>query len=145
MLDYDIKEDTIVMLLEHAKYGDLFGFLKKLSSFPNKKIIKFYYKVVQSILYLHHNKLVHRDIKPENIMITKSFRPKLGDFGTSGEYREICNTFCGTYEYMAPEIYMRLKQTEKVDVWSLGILIYEMFHRKTPFKNETLQGMKKII
>ncbi len=133
------------MLIEYAKYGDLFGFLKHMKNFSHKKITKFYYKIIQAVNYLHFNKLVHRDIKPENIMITDNFRPKLGDFGTSGAYREISDTFCGTYEYMAPEIYLRCKQTEKIDVWGLGILLYEIIHHKTPFKNETLQSIKSIL
>ena len=145
LLDYDIEKDKIIMLIEYARYGDLFGFLKKFKNFKEQKTLKFFYKIIQSILYLHKKKLVHRDIKPENIMITKQFRPKLGDFGTSGRKKEIKNTFCGTYEYMAPEIYMRLKQTEKVDIWALGVLLYEITHMKTPFKNKTLQDIKKIV
>lgn len=145
LLDYDIEKDKLIILIEYARYGDLFGFLKKFQKFKEEKILKFFYKIIQSILYLHKKKLVHRDIKPENIMITKQFRPKLGDFGTSGRKKEIKNTFCGTYEYMAPEIYMRLKQTEKVDVWALGVLLFEITHMKTPFKNKTLQDIKKIV
>ena len=52
-------------------------------------------------------KMIHRDIKPENILITKNFRPKLADFGASVNQEQVQNTFCGTYEYMAPEIYKR--------------------------------------
>jgi len=50
--------------------------------------------------------MIHRDIKPENILITTNYRPKLADFGTSVTGNEIKNTFCGTFEYMAPEIYL---------------------------------------
>lgn len=49
--------------------------------------------------------MIHWDIKPENILITDGYRPKLADFGTSGQSSTIKNTFCGTLEYMAPEIY----------------------------------------
>lgn len=145
MLDYTIKEDYIIMLIEYARYGDLFTFLHRTKNLNKKKIIKLYYKIIQAIYYLHHKKLVHRDIKPENIMITKNFRPKLGDFGTTVDYKQIKNTFCGTYEYMAPEIYLRCKQTEKVDIWALGVLIYEMTEGGTPFKNKTVQEIKKIL
>lgn len=51
--------------------------------------------------------MIHRDIKPENILLTKNFRPKLADFGTSVEFVNARKTFCGTLEYMAPEIYLR--------------------------------------
>ena len=55
------------------------------------------------------------------------------------------NTFCGTFEYMAPEIYLKWKQTAKVDIWALGILLYEMIYMKTPFKDCTLKEMKSIL
>lgn len=145
LIDYDILEDRIVMLIEYAKYGDLFGFLRRAKNLDHRKIVKFFYKIIQSVMYLHNKKMVHRDIKPENILITSNFRPKLADFGTSAKSKEIKNTFCGTYEYMAPEIYMRLKQTEKVDIWSLGILIYEMTHLRTPFKEHNLTHIKSKI
>ena len=145
LVDHDIKENSLILLIEFAKYGDLFGFLRKMKNLDLRKIIKFYYKIIQSVSFLHDKKLVHRDIKPENIMITKNFRPKLADFGTSGKKNQIFNTFCGTYEYMAPEIFLRDKQTEKVDIWALGILLYEMVHLKTPFKNKTLQDVKAIL
>lgn len=145
MLDYTIKEDYIIMLIEYARYGDLFTFLHRTKNLNKKKIIKLYYKIIQAIYYLHHKKLVHRDIKPENIMITKNFRPKLGDFGTTVDYKQIKNTFCGTYEYMAPEIYLRCKQTEKVDIWALGVLIYEMTQQGTPFKDKTVKEIKVMV
>ena len=77
--------------------------------------------------------MIHRDIKPENILVDEKLQPKLADFGTVGETTELQQTFCGTYEYMAPEVYLRQKQSDKVDVWALGILFYEMTHFKTPF------------
>lgn len=83
LLDYEVKEDRIVMLIEYAKYGDLFGFLRKSPKLGERKILKFFYKIIQSVMFLHERGMVHRDIKPENILITKNFRPKLADFGAS--------------------------------------------------------------
>ncbi len=85
LVDYEIKKENkqLYILLEFARFGDLFTFLRK-SKLTNRKILKFYYKIIQSVKYLHDKTLVHRDIKPENIFITQNYRPKLGDFGTSG-------------------------------------------------------------
>lgn len=102
------------------------------------KLLKFLFKITQAIQFLHNNGMIHRDIKPENILITKNYRPKLADFGTSVYQADVKNTFCGTFEYMAPEIYQRKKQTEKVDIWAIGILLYEMLHKWTPFKGMTV-------
>lgn len=137
LLDYDITETTITMLLEYAKYGDLYGYLRHLHVIQERKLINFYFKFVQSISYLHENGFVHRDIKPENILIAGKFTPKLADFGSSSNFSNIDNSFCGTYEYMAPETMAKKQQDCKVDIWALGILLYEMTHMITPFRNLT--------
>lgn len=100
---------------------------------------------MEAIDYLHKQGLVHRDIKPENILINKKFSPRLADFGTSSQADFVKNTFCGIYEYMAPEIYLREKQNEKVDIWAVGILLFEMTHQFTPFKKESVNGIKAML
>ena len=111
------------------------------------KILHFFYKIVRAIKHLHKKGIVHRDLKPENILITKNFSPKLSDFGTSTHFRnsQAGKTFCGTYEYMAPEVFLRKKQTSKVDVWSLGVMLYELLHKKIPFFQISLQEIRSII
>ena len=69
--------------------------------------------------------------------------PKICDFGWAtkvGNMKVSPKTFCGTYEYMAPEIFENEKQTQKVDIWSLGILLYEMHLGKSPFSNPNIKG-----
>jgi hypothetical protein len=69
----------------------------------------------------------------------------MADFGSSVAKQVARNTFCGTYEYMAPEIYMREKQTDKVDIWALGILLFEMSHNVTPFKDKNIYEIRDMI
>jgi serine/threonine protein kinase len=145
MIDYDINKTHIILLIEYAKYGDLFSMLPKLKEIPEKRLIKFYYQFLKAMDYLHSQGFVHRDIKPENILITRKFSPRLADFGTSAKTDYVKNTFCGTYEYMAPEIYQRQQQTEKVDIWAMGVLLYEMTHGFTPFKKKSVYEVKAIL
>lgn len=145
LIDYELRDNKILMLIEFAKYGDLYGYLPKIKEMKEAKIIKMFYRILKALEYLHANNFVHRDIKPENILITSKFRPKLADFGTSASKNIIANTFCGTYEYMAPEVYLRCKQSDKVDVWAIGILLYEIIHHKTPFRQDTLQSIKEKL
>lgn len=86
--------------------------------------------------HLHQNGCIYRDLKPENVLINDDGHVKLTDFGLSKEL-DCCDstkTFCGTCEYLAPEIVKAVPYTNKVDWWALGILIYEMIFNRTPFR-----------
>lgn len=145
LIDYKIEGKQIHILLEHAKHGDLFSLLPKLHELSQRKILKIFYKVLCSLAFLHSKGIIHRDIKPENILIGKNLRPKLADFGISKNMGSIRETFCGTIEYMAPEFYSNVKKNYKVDVWAIGILLFEIFHRRTPFKEKRMHEVNKII
>ena len=95
------------MLIEYAEFGDLFGFQLHFSEMRFENQMRMFYKIITSVKYLHQKNLVHRDLKPENILISTNLRPKLADFGTSNLKNKMGKTFCGTKEYMAPEIYKR--------------------------------------
>lgn len=94
---------------------------------------------------MHDLNLIHRDIKPENILLDENFRIKLCDFGWSckAEKGQLRESICGTYEYMSPEIVYLKKHNEKVDIWCIGILLYEMLHGHPPFSAETMQQIKR--
>ncbi len=78
-------------------------------------------------------------------MIDKNFRVKLCDFGWSASFVKERQTFCGTYEYMAPEIFENSKYGKAIDIWSLGILLYELLHGHSPFKGKSLFDVYKNI
>lgn len=132
------------MVLEYAPNGNLFQFMKKneMDSSLKKKI---FLSVCAALQFLHKKKVLHRDIKPENILLGSKFQVKLCDFGWSIGDVIKRKTFCGTYEYMAPEILEKKQYDEKVDIWSLGILLYELFHNKSPFWASTHEGIYKKI
>lgn len=94
--------------------------------------------------YIHSKDIIHRDLKPENILLDKNMQVKVCDFGWSAIYKEqeCRKTMCGTSEYMAPEIFLNQKQSKKTDVWALGILLYELYHKKAPFVGKKLDHIK---
>lgn len=145
LLDYEIQKESIVLLIEYAEKGDLFEFINTIESIRESKLLRLFYKIVVAVHFIHLNGFIHRDIKPENILIGGDNEPKLADFGSSVSEEIVRNTFCGTYEYMAPEIYMRRKQTAKVDSWALGVLLFEMTHNNTPFKNKDVMEIREIV
>lgn len=98
----------------------------------------------KAVSYLHSRKpaIVHRDIKPENILVFPE-GVKVADFGTANYVDRIHkDTVCGTPEYLCPEMITKQGHNQKVDVWCLGVLMYEMLSGKTPFMVEnTTKGM----
>jgi len=135
------------MVLEYASGGSLNEKIKFGYGQLSKILVKRYFRdVCEAVKYLHENNYMHRDIKPENILITKDNHAKLCDFGFASilEYR---STLCGTFEYMAPEMIQKKPYDYKIDIWALGILLFELIQGFAPFKGESgeevISEMKK--
>ena len=140
------RSESFDLVMEYAKYGNLYHYIKKHSYLSEEKSFKFFIQVVNAIYFLHKNDLIHRDIKPENILLFDDC-VKLCDFGwctrLDGGNR---GTFCGTAEYMSPEMVNKEEYSKDIDIWSLGILLYEMIHGHSPFKpNKTKFNINDIM
>ena len=94
--------------------------------------------MIDAISYLHSKNIVHRDLKLENIMINEKGFIKIIDFGISKELDPelYTNTVCGTAEYMAPELLEGLSYNKSVDLWAIGIIIYELMFGGHPFNED---------
>ena len=120
--------------MEYAHNGTLFQTIKNKQMQDEKTAFTHFIQAASAVLFLHENNLVHRDLKPENLLVDENNIVKLGDFGWCVELT-LGNrvTFCGTYEYMAPEILKEKPYNQGIDIWSLGILLYELLHGFSPF------------
>ena len=129
------NKDAFDLVMEYANKGNLFFYIKRNSYLTEKESFKYFIQIVNAIYFLHKNDLIHRDIKPENILMFNDGIVKLCDFGwctkLEGGQRI---TFCGTVEYMSPEMVNKEKYNKEIDIWSLGILLYEMIHGHSPFR-----------
>ena len=142
---YDVFEtnDRIYLVTELVSGGTLFNWLEKqhfkVSEENARAIVS---DLARALQYLHARGIVHRDIKLENVLLTttgKRIHAKLIDFGLStflgpGEHSE---EPVGTLKYVSPEVISRLQYNEKVDSWSLGVVIYVLLHGTTPFFGKT--------
>ena len=131
-------ENRIYIILPLCPNGQLYDIIHKPIRKVKESIIKKYlYQSIQAINYLHKKKIIHRDIKPENILIDNDDNALLSDYGIATHCKEgeTRNTYCGTDEYLAPEVIRGENYDEKIDIWAIGILIYECVSPsgKTPF------------
>ena len=130
-------EDEFQILLEYAENGNLYSLIQKENGVNETKAYEYFIQMVNAVYFLHQNNIIHRDIKPENILLGDNNLLKLCDFGWAKELTvNNRSTFCGTMEYMAPEIMGSEKYDFGVDVWSLGILLYELIMGHSPFRSK---------
>lgn len=151
---YSSKEDdnNFYLILEYAVGGSLYAKIKKMKNgMEEDKAFQYFIQASSAIAFLHEHQLVHRDIKPENFLIDSNGIVRLCDFGWCRDLKEgNRNTFCGTYEYMAPEIVKEQPYSYGIDTWALGVLLYELIHGYSPFRaqgndNEELEEIMKNI
>ncbi|XP_017316358.1 ribosomal protein S6 kinase beta-2 [Ictalurus punctatus] len=135
----------LYLILECLSGGELFMQLEKEGIFMEDTACFYLAEITLALGHLHSNGIIYRDLKPENIMLNHEGHIKLTDFGLCKESihdGSVTHTFCGTIEYMAPEILNRSGHNKAVDWWSLGALMYDMMTGSPPFSAE---NRKKTI
>lgn len=125
--------DAVYMVMPFLNGGDLLSLLRRHRNFTEPSARFFSAQLVLAIEYLHAVNVIHRDIKPENILIKENGYIVLADLGLSKIVNDRLWSFCGTPEYVAPEIIQSKGYDKAVDWWSLGVLIYEFCVGRTPF------------
>lgn len=138
-------KNNIVLVIEFCPGGTLqdmiFGqnkmeaFQVDEEIFPDEVASKIMKSIFEAVSYLHSQGIVHRDIKPENVLLKENgLETKLIDFGLSAKYDDSCpmsflDDHCGTLLYMAPEIALKQEYSKSIDVWALGIVMYNLLSR----------------
>ena len=141
------SEDKLYMVLEYMKGGELFHWLRQAKRFTEDRAKLYGAEILLALAHLHSHDIVYRDLKPENILMDEDGHLRLTDFGLSKESVSGAGaeggtkTFCGTPEYLAPEILENRGHGKAVDWWSLGVLIYEMMVGRPPFYDKNMQKM----
>ena len=139
--------EKLYFVLDYYQGGELFFHLKNQRRFPESIARLFVAEIALALGHLHSLGVVYRDLKPENILLDDLGHVCLTDFGLSKdlEYSDKSHTFCGTPEYLAPEIVAGLGHNQAVDWWSLGILLYELTVGIPPFYSTNVNEMYNKI
>lgn len=139
------SELKLYMVLDYIRGGELFYHLRRAGRFPEDKARFYIAEVILALDCLHRHNVIYRDLKPENILLSLDGHIKLTDFGLSKEgitsvggkgEGQTATTFCGTPEYLAPEIITGIGHGKAVDWWSVGIMLYEMLVGRPPFASQ---------
>ncbi|PSN48755.1 hypothetical protein C0J52_08925 [Blattella germanica] len=125
------------IIMEYCPYGPLYNLLKDGEEVPPIRLVNWAKQIASGMHYLHNHKIIHRDLKSPNVLIGRGEIVKISDFGTSREWNEISTkmTFAGTVAWMAPEIIRNEPCSEKVDIWSYGVVLWELLTCETPYKD----------
>lgn len=139
----------IILILEYAGKGELYKRLQREDRFPEWKAAQYIAQMASALRYLHRKHVIHRDIKPENILVGLHGELKVSDFGWSVHApsgRRL--TKCGTLDYLPPEMVDPKRHEkpydEKVDLWALGVLMYEFLVGRAPFEDTPVMTERRI-
>ena len=140
-------EERIYFILPFLSGGELFQHLRKFRTFDEEKVRFYGAQIAMALEYLHNKGIIYRDLKPENILMDENGYLRLTDFGMAKKLgdNEKAMSFCGTPEYLAPEIITMEGHDKSADWWSFGILLFEMLCGLPPFYVENLDKMYELI
>jgi len=141
-------QDHLNFVLEYCPGGDLYTLLENESNhFLNEHLVVFYSaSILTALHYLHHHGIAYRDLKPENILLDKDGFIRLADFGLAKlgmENDSSTYSFCGSVDYMAPELLTGAGYGKSADLWSFGCVIFEMLTGLPPFY--TTRGRRHLF
>ncbi|VDM31663.1 unnamed protein product [Hydatigera taeniaeformis] len=141
-------EDRLFFVMEYVNGGDLMFQIQRARRFDEARARFYAAEVILALMFLHRHFIVYRDLKLDNILLDAEGHCKLADFGMCKEGMfpgATTSTFCGTPDYIAPEILAEQDYGFSVDWWALGVLMYEMLAGAPPFEGDTEQDLFNAI
>jgi len=140
--------DKLYFVLDYVNGGELFFHLQRERTFPEARAKFYAAEIASAVGYMHSLNIIYRDLKPENILLDSNGHIVLTDFGLCKEgihSNDTTTTFCGTPEYLAPEVLRKQPYTKAVDWWCLGAVTFEMLYGLPPFYSRNTTEMYENI
>lgn len=138
-------KESLFFVLDYCAGGELLFHLSRMGRFPERMARFYCAELCLALAYLHDRDIVYRDLKPENILLNAQGHVKLVDFGLARSnvpsYTEGAKTYCGTEQYLAPEVLDRCEYGKAIDWWALGMILYEMLTGLPPWYNDNRQEL----
>ncbi|GCC24256.1 hypothetical protein chiPu_0002656 [Chiloscyllium punctatum] len=141
-------EGKLYLILDFLRGGDLFTRLSKEVMFTEEDVKFYLAELALALDHLHGLGIIYRDLKPENVLLEEDGHIKITDFGLSKEAVDLdkrAYSFCGTIEYMAPEVVNRRGHAQSADWWSFGVLMFEMLTGSLPFQGKDRKETMALI
>lgn len=141
-------ELRIYLILEYAPGGELYAHLKECGgTFNEPEAAGYIASLASALRHCHAKGVIHRDLKPENLLLDANNNLKIADFGWSVHAVRASRrtTMCGTLDFLSPEMCEGREYDTSIDLWSLGVLLYEMLYGKPPFEEESELDTKERI
>lgn len=141
---------VIYLLTEYCCNGDLNGYAEKHRGqvLEESRLVEWVRQITSALQYLHGNNIIHRDLKSANVFLNEKWDTKLGDFGIARVLQspvDLAQTMCGTPVYMSPEAFSGIPYTTKTDIYSLGVLMYELASMDKDFNSIMPQMLLFLI
>ncbi|CAB1346816.1 unnamed protein product, partial [Coregonus sp. 'balchen'] len=123
--------------MEYCSQGQLYEVLRAGRKVTPRLLVDWASGIASGMNYLHLHKIIHRDLKSPNVLVTQQDTVKISDFGTSKELSDKSTqmSFAGTVAWMAPEVIRNEPVSEKVDIWSFGVVLWELLTGEIPYKD----------
>uniref|UniRef100_A0A8C9AI01 mitogen-activated protein kinase kinase kinase n=1 Tax=Prolemur simus TaxID=1328070 RepID=A0A8C9AI01_PROSS len=125
------------IIMEYCAHGQLYEVLRAGRKITPRLLVDWSTGIASGMNYLHLHKIIHRDLKSPNVLVTHTDAVKISDFGTSKELSDKSTkmSFAGTVAWMAPEVIRNEPVSEKVDIWSFGVVLWELLTGEIPYKD----------
>jgi mitogen-activated protein kinase kinase kinase 13 len=130
------QSPCLSIVMEYCPYGPLFNLLKNQKKVvTTNRVVSWAKQITSGMHYLHSQKIIHRDLKSPNVLIGEEEVIKISDFGTSRTWNGVSEkmSFAGTVAWMAPEAIKEVECSEKVDIWSFGVVLWELLTCEVPY------------